>query len=275
MKSEDAEILRILVQSRSGVVIDPAKTYLIESRLGPVARREGFATIDDLVTALRTRRDDRLMWTVTESLTSSETSFFRDPDVFDDFRSTILPRFAGPRSGPVRIWSAACAGGQEPYSLAMALDDERSKLGGARVELFASDLSEGALEKAQSGLYTQFEVQRGLPIRLLVRHFERHGEMWRISPALAQAVRFRRINLLADMSALGAFEVIFCRYVVGMFDTGARKRVLTQLASLLTDDGFLILGHGETTSGVDGLYPVSGHEGLFAKVPHARQSAAA
>lgn len=275
MKSEDGEILRILVQSRSGVVIDPAKTYLMESRLGPLARREGFAAIGDLITALRTHRDERLMWAVTEAMTSTDTAFFRDAEVFDQFRNIVLPSLAGKRTGPIRIWSAACASGQEPYSLAMALDDERSKLGGVRVELFASDLSDACLEKAQSGLYTQFEVQRGLPIRLLVRHFERHGEMWRIAPSLAQAVRFRRINLLADLSALGGFEVIFCRYAVSMFDAGARKRVLTQLASLLTEDGFLILGLDETVDGVDGLHPVPGQPGLFGRMPQEQSSVAA
>jgi chemotaxis protein methyltransferase CheR len=275
MKSDDLEILRILVQSRSGVVIDPAKTYLIESRLGPVARREGFVSLADLVTALRTRRDERLMWAVTEALTDTDTSFFRDAAVYSEFRDSLLPRFAGPRNGPVRIWSAACASGQEPYSLAMALEDERSRLGGARVELFASDLSEACLEKAQSGLYTQFEVQRGLPIRLLVRHFERHGEMWRIAPVLAQAVRFRRINLLADLTALGKFEVIFCRYAVSQFEPGVRRRVLAQLGSLLADDGVLVLGQGETADGVEGLAGLPGPLGLFARTPQARESAAA
>jgi chemotaxis protein methyltransferase CheR len=275
MKTEDLEILRILVQSRSGVVIDPAKTYLIESRLGPVARREGFASLSDLVTALRTRREERLMWAVTEALTDTDTSFFRDSGVFDEFRDAVLPRFAGPRTTPIRIWSAACASGQEPFSLAMALEDERSRLGGARVELFASDLSEACLEKAQSGLYTQFEVQRGLPIRLLVRHFERHGEMWRIAPTLAQAVRFRRINLLADLSALGSFEVIFCRYAVSQFEPGVRRRVLAQLASLLSDDGVLILGRDETIDGVEGLVGLPGHGGLFIRPAQPRESAAA
>ena len=275
MKTDDLEILRILVQSRSGVVVDTAKTYLIESRLGPVARREGFASLADLVTALRTRRDERLMWAVTEALTDTDTAFFRDASVFEDFRDAILPRFVGPRPGPVRIWSAACASGQEPYSLAMALEDERSRLAGARVELFASDLSEACLEKAQSGLYTQFEVQRGLPLRLLVRHFERHGEMWRIAPALAQAVRFRRINLLADLSALGRFEVIFCRYAVSQFEPTVRRRVLAQLAGLLSHDGVLVLGQDETAEGVEGLTGLAGHKGLFARAPQARESAAA
>jgi chemotaxis protein methyltransferase CheR len=275
MKTEDLEILRILVQSRSGVVIDPTKTYLIESRLGPVARREGFASLSDLVTALRTRREERLMWAVTEALTDTDTSFFRDSSVFDEFRDAILPRFAGPRTTPIRIWSAACASGQEPFSLAMALEDERSRLGGARVELFASDLSEACLEKAQSGLYTQFEVQRGLPIRLLVRHFERHGEMWRIAPTLAQAVRFRRINLLADLSALGSFEVIFCRYAVSQFEPGVRRRVLAQLAGLLSDDGVLVLGRDENIDGVDGLVGIPGHGGLFTRPAQPRESAAA
>lgn len=264
MKPEDIEILRMLVHSRSGVVVDPAKTYLIESRLGPVARREGFATIPEMLAAIRAHRDERLMWAATEAMTSTETSFFRDADVFDTFRQEILPRLAAARTAgqPIRIWSAACASGQEPYSLAMAVDAEAPKLGGVKVELFASDLSEACLEKAQSGLYTQFEIQRGLPVKLLINHFEKQGEMWRLQQRLSSLVRFRRINLLADLKALGQFDVVFCRYALNQFDATTRKRVLDQLTSLLPPDGYLVLGANESAEGVEGLHPIG--RGVFA-----------
>lgn len=276
MRREDLEALKQLVMSRSGVMIDPAKTYLVETRLGPLARREGFPSHTELFAAVRERRDDRLIWAVTEAMTSTETAFFRDSKGFDVFRSEILPRLVAARSGgqPIKIWSAACASGQEPYSLAMLLEDEASKLEGARVELFASDLSEACLEKARSGLYTQFEVQRGLPIRLLLRHFQKEGEMWRISPALMSQIRWRRINLLADLRPLGRFEAIFCRYAVSSFDAQNRKRVLDQLTSLLADDGYLILGEKESASDIGGLVPVASAPGLYARDPGSRAVAA-
>jgi chemotaxis protein methyltransferase CheR len=274
MRREDLEALRQLVQAKSGVVIDPAKTYLVESRLGPLARREGFPTHAELFAAVRDRRDERLIWAVTEAMTSNETSFFRDRAAFEAFRSDALPRLVAAREGgPIRIWSAACASGQEPYSLAMLLEDEASRLGGAQVELFASDLSEACLEKARSGLYTQFEIQRGLPIRLLLRHFEKQGEMWRISPALMQRVRWRRINLLADLRPLGRFEAIFCRYAVNSFDAASRKRTLSQLAGLVADDGYLVLGATEAEE-IEGMVAVPGAAGLYARDPHRRAAAA-
>jgi chemotaxis protein methyltransferase CheR len=273
---DEVEIVCAVVHARSGVVVDPNKTYLIESRLAPLLRREGFASAVELVQALRAGRDEALMWGVTEALSTGETSFFRDRSPFTHFREDILPALGRQRDDrPIRVWSAACASGQEPYSLAMIVDDERSKLPGVRVELFGSDLSEGRLEKAQSGLYSQFEIQRGLPIRLLVRHFEKIDEMWALSPRIRQMVRWRRINLLADLRPLGQFDVIFCRYVIGDFDPAARRLVLEQLARALPDDGCLVLGLDETVNGLtEALKPVPGRRGVYAPDPAFRRAAA-
>lgn len=275
MRPEDVEVVRGVVLSRSGVVIDPTKTYLIESRLAPLVRREGFASHGELIQAVRARRDDKLMWSLTEALTSSETSFFRDRAPFDQFRDEILPGLAARRGQrPIRVWSAACSTGQEPYSLAMIIDAERSKLPGVQIELFGSDLSERCLEKAQAGLYTQFEVQRGLPIRLLVRHFEQVDELWALSPRVRQMVRWRRINLLADLRTLGQFDVIFCRNVVSAFEETVRRRVLDQLAQALPEDGRLVLGLDETVNGLtDALQPVPGRRGVYAPTPGHRRAA--
>ena len=265
MKPEDIETVRSLVHARSGVVIDPEKTYQIETGLAPVARRAGFASLPDLIQAIRARQDERLLWAATEALTSSETSFFRDRAPFNILREEVLPTLAERRGdNPIRIWCAACGTGQEPYSLAMVIDDEQAKLGGAKIELFASDISERSLEKAQSGVYSQFEVQRGLPIRLLVRHFEKVDERWALSARLRQMVRWRRINLLADLRPLGRFDVIFCRNVVSSFDEPTRRRVLEQLASALLEDGVLVLGADETVSGVsEALRPAPGRRGFY------------
>jgi chemotaxis protein methyltransferase CheR len=275
MKPEDIEVVRGVVLSRSGVVIDPTKTYLIESRLAPLARREGFASAAELIQAIRGRRDDKLMWAVTEALTSSETCFFRDRTPFDQFRDDILPELAARRGErPIRVWSAACSTGQEPYSLAMIVDAERPNLPSARVELYGSDLSERCLEKAQSGLYTQFEIQRGLPIRLLVQHFEQIDELWALSPRVRQMVRWRRVNLLADLRALGQFDVIFCRNVVSAFEESVRRRVLEQLAQALPEDGRLILGADETVVGVtEALQPAPGRTGVYVPNPGFRRAA--
>jgi chemotaxis protein methyltransferase CheR len=275
MKREDVDTIRSLVHARSGVVLDPEKTYQIETGLAPVARRAGFASLPDLVQAIRAQRDERLLWAATEALTSSETSFFRDRVPFRAFREEILPELTAKRGDkPIRIWCAAGATGQEPYSLAMIIDDEQAKLGDARIELFASDISERALEKAQRGLYTQFEVQRGLPIRLLVRHFEKVDEQWALSPRIRQMVRWRRINLLADLRALGRYDVILCRNVLSSFDEPTRRRVLDQLASALAEDGWLVLGLDETLGGAsDRLKPVAGRRGFYAPSHEAHAAA--
>lgn len=275
MRPEDVETIRAMAHARSGVVIDPEKTYQIETALAPVARRAGFASLPDLVLAIRAQSDERLLWAATEALASSETSFFRDRAPFRVFREEILPTLIADRGDkPIRIWCAAAGTGQEPYSLAMILDDERAKFANAKFELFASDISERALERAQRGVYTQFEVQRGLPIRLLVRHFERIDEEWSLSPRIRRMVRWRRINLMADLGPLGRFDVIFCRNVITSFDEPTRGRVLDQLANALPQDGWLVLGIDETLGGEsERLKPVAGRRGIYAPSREARAAA--
>jgi len=276
MNPDDCELVAQLCASRAGLLVDPEKTYLIESRLGPVARREGFGAIADLLAALKSRREDRLAWAVVEAMAAGETSFFRDREPFDLFRAEVLPALARLREGePIRVWSAACASGQEIYSLAMVVEDERGALApGVKIELFASDISERALEKAQSGLYTQFEIQRGLPIRQLIRHFEKADEMWALSPRIRQMVRWRRINLISDLSAAGRFDVIFCRYVLGALTPQARPRLLENLARALSPEGFLFLGEGEAPHGLgEAFQAVPGRPGLYARNPAFRVAA--
>ena len=277
MKPEEIEILRLVVQARSGMAIDPDKTYRLETQLAPLMRREGFNDLSDLVRAIPARRDNDLMWAVTEALANTETCFFRDRAPFHQFRDEVLPQLAMARAGrPLRIWSAACSTGQEAYSLAMLVDGEISKYAGANVEIFASDLSERCLEKAQSGLYTQFEVQRGLPIRLLVRHFRRSDEHWALSPRIRQMVRWRRVNLLADLKGLGQFDVIFCRNVLSALRPEVARRVLGQLAAAMAPDGRLVVGLDEELEGLGGAFaPTSEHRGFYAPAAGAAAAAAA
>ena len=264
MKPDEVDFLAELMRVRAGHAIDRDKTYLMESRLAPVTRREGFASIREMLGVIRQRGDDRLAWCVVEAMAAGETSFFRDRKPFQVFREDMLPALAKARRGePIRIWSAGCATGQEAYSIAMTLDEENAQHEGVSANILGSDLSSRALEKAQSGLYTQFEIQRGLPIRLLVKYFERHDEMWTLTPRLRSMVSWKRMNLNADFSTLGRFDVIFCRNVARQMEPAAARRLLDQMARALPRDGYLVLGAGE--QGTDALRPLG--DGVYAPNP--------
>jgi len=273
---EDMDLLAALARSRAGLRVEVEKTYLVESRLGPLARREGFESIEAMLEVLRAKREERLIWAVVEALTFSETRFFRDREVFAHLRDQVLPDVSRRRRDqPVRIWSAACSTGQEVYSLAMTAAEGRDIEVGTRFEFFGSDLSERCLEKAQSGLYTQFEVQRGLPIRLLVKHFANQDETWEISPRIRQSVRWKRINLLSDLSPLGRFDVILLRHVLDDLDPSLHGRILESLAARLLDDGLLVLSPGDRPEDVtDALVAVAGRPGVFAPSAELRRAVA-
>jgi chemotaxis protein methyltransferase CheR len=267
MTNEDIEYLAAMLKTRSGLILGSDKTYLIESRLAPVARREGFASVSALLASLRTKRDEKLMTTVTDAMTTNETFFFRDKAPFDQFKSDVLPALAKSRmNGDIKIWCAACSTGQEPYSLAMLMDESRGQFPRANLDILATDISDRCLEKAQSGLYTQFEVQRGLPITMMVKNFEKVDEMWRISPKLRQSIRFKKMNLLDDLRSVGRQDVIYCRNVLIYFDLETKKKVLEQMATLLADDGYLFLGAAETVLGITDVFkPMQGMRGLYIK----------
>ena len=274
MTPEDIEHLAATLKTRSGLILGSDKTYLIESRLSPVARREGFANVSALLSALRTKRDEKLMASVTDAMTTNETFFFRDKAPFDQFRSDILPALAKARlSGDLKVWCAACSTGQEPYSLAMLMDEAKAQFPRINLDILATDISDRCLEKAQAGLYTQFEVQRGLPITMMVKHFEKVDEMWRISPKLRSSIRFKKMNLLEDLRSAGKQDVIYCRNVLIYFDIATKKRVLEQMATLLADDGCLFLGAAETVLGItDAFKPMPGMRGLYIKNTVSAQS---
>jgi chemotaxis protein methyltransferase CheR len=251
---------------RSGLVLSVDKGYLLESRLAPLARAEGHASIADLISTARKDNNDRLLWSITEALATHETFFFRDNTPFDLFKDAILPALQKTRlpGGKLRVWCAACSSGQEPYSLAMIIDEERAKLEGMRVEIVATDMAGRVLEKAKAGVYSQFEVQRGLPIKRLIQHFEENGDQWRIKPNIRQMVTFKKQNLLENFTALGNFDVIFCRNVLIYFDTETKKKVLINLARQTTKDGFLLMGGAETVVGLSKDYKtVEGRRGLY------------
>ncbi|WP_293906808.1 protein-glutamate O-methyltransferase CheR [Phenylobacterium sp.] len=237
----DLTFVAALCLARAGLKVNTDKAYLIDSRLAPVARREGYDSPEDFITALRNRGDARQAWAAVEAMVLPEPEFFRDRALFDALADRVMPDLAHARGGePVRVWSAACGTGQEVYSLAMRLAEAPALAG--QVDLFASDLSERSLEKAQAGLYSQFEVQRGLSARNLVRHFEKSGEAFVLSPRIRQMVRWRRVNLMDDLTRLGQFDLLLCRGLLGQLAPEAREKVLAQLQGALAPGGRLVLG---------------------------------
>jgi chemotaxis protein methyltransferase CheR len=266
MTEAEFEYLRAFVKSRSGLSLGPEKRYLVESRLAPVCQRNGMAGLPDLVRRLKSARDPALERAVIEAMATNETFFFRDKVPFDLFRDVLLPRCLAAQGATrrLRIWCAAASTGQEPYSIAMLLHEAGPRLAGWKVEIVATDIATGVLEKAKAGLYSQFEVQRGLPIGMLLRHFKQTGETWQLSPAIRAMVDFRPLNLLQDFSRLGAFDIVFCRNVLIYFDAKTKADVLSRLARALNPGGAVLLGAAETVIGLsDALAPHPEHRGLY------------
>lgn len=266
MKLEDFQFVSGIIKEQSGLVLKENKTYLLESRLSPLARRRGMANLDEMVQALRLRPDPALIREITEAMTTNESFFFRDIKPFDLFRDKVLPKIIDARAGQkkLRIWCAAASTGQEPYSLAIILKEMAARLSGWRVDIVGTDISSEVLTKAKAGLYSQFEVQRGMPIQFLVKYFKQQDEMWQIDPSLRSMVEFKEYNLLHDLNPLGKFDIVFCRNVLIYFDQETKGKVLENIARLMPEDGTLFLGGAETVLGVsDSFEPVQGERGIY------------
>ena len=263
MTPPDYEYLRKLLKDRSGLDLSADKQYLIESRLLPLSRKSGMASISELVQKMKGGSAD-ITTQVVEAMTTNETFFFRDKVPFDHFRDSIMPEILQARASrkTLRIWCAAGSTGQEPYSLAMCLKEMGA---------------EEVLEKSKAGIYSQFEVQRGLPIQMLVKYFKQTGELWQINADIRAMVQHRQLNLLHDFSQLGVFDVIFCRNVLIYFDQDTKINIFNRLAKATEPDGFLVLGAAETVVGLTdvfkpyperrGLYQPSGARAAPAKTP--------
>lgn len=266
MKPDDFDYVAQMLKTRSGLVLTKDKSYLLESRLMPVARKRGFKGLDELVAQLR-RRDESLAQDVTEAMTTNESFFFRDMKPFEQFRDVVLPNLLKTRANKksFRIWCAAASSGQEPYSLAIILKEAAARMPGWRVDIVGTDISREILQKARAGLYSQFEVQRGLPIQLMVKYFKKKDDQWEIDPSLRTMVQYKEWNLLQDLKALGTFDVIFCRNVLIYFDQETKGKVLENMSKQLTDDGVLYLGGAETVLGIsDKFKPIPGQRGVYA-----------
>jgi len=266
MTPADFDYLRQFLRERSGLVLAVEKQYLAESRLLPVARRNGMSTLAELIERLRNRAPAPLGVQVVEAMTTNETFFFRDKIPFEHFRNTIMPTLlaARAREKRIRIWCTAASTGQEPYSLAMTIKAMGSAIAGYRIDILATDLSSEVLEKAKTGIYSQFEVQRGLPVQLLVKFFDQIGDTWQLAPELRSMVQFRPLNLLNDFSVLGNFDVVFCRNVLIYFDQQNKTSVLNRIARQMPEDGFLVLGAAETVIGLtEAFKPLADKRGLY------------
>ena len=278
MKPVDFEFLSQLLNKRSGLVLTEDKAYLLESRLMPVARKRGMKGLEDLISTIRTSKEEDLLREVTEAMTTNESFFFRDIKPFDTFRDVILPDLLKNRAvmKSFRIWCAAASSGQEPYSLAMVMKELATKLTGWSYEIIATDISTKMLDKATKGIYSQFEVQRGLPIQLLLKYFKKANDVWEIDPSLRAMVTFKEFNLLNDPKVLGAFDVVFCRNVLIYFDQPTKSRILDWIARMLPADGRLFLGGAETVLGItDKFKPVPGQRGVYCLAESVPAAAAA
>jgi chemotaxis protein methyltransferase CheR len=263
---QDFDYLRKFLRERSGLVLAVEKQYLAESRLLPVVRRNGMNTLAELIDRLKNRAPASLSAQVVEAMTTNETFFFRDKIPFDHFRDTVMPALilARAREKRIRIWCTAASTGQEPYSLAMAIKSMGPAVAGYRIDIVATDLSSDVLEKAKVGIYSQFEVQRGLPVQLLVKFFDQVGETWQVAPELRSMVQFRSLNLLNDFSVLGNFDLVFCRNVLIYFDQEIKVAVLNRIARQMPEDGFLVLGAAETVIGLtEAFKPLTDKRGLY------------
>jgi len=263
----DYDYLRKLLRERSGLVLSADKQYLVESRLLPVARKAALDSLTDLVQRLKGPNAEQFAVEVVEAMTTNESFFYRDKLPFEHFCDTIMPALFNQRAAQrrIRIWCAAASTGQEPYSLAMCLKEMGSLTAGWRIEIIATDLSNEVLEKAKAGIYSQFEVQRGLPIQLLVKYFTQVGDAWQIAPDVRAMVQYRPLNLLGDFAHLGTFDVVFCRNVLIYFDQETKSGVLDRIARITDRDGYLVLGAAETVIGLtDSFKPVNDRRGLYA-----------
>ena len=248
MSRSDAGIIEDVVKRESGIMIMPGKGYLLETRLLPVAFRHGLDGLPALALRLKADNDPELLREVIEAMAASETAFFRDYVPFQRLKDDILPRMIRARAGTktLRLWSAACATGQEAYSVAMLLRESGLITGDWKVEILATDISQEALAYARAGSYTQLEVQRGLPAHYLLKYFVTDDAKWQVQPDVRAMVRFSHVNLITGFGDIEACDIILCRYALQNFDVPMQAKVLQFLKTALAPDGVLVLGLGET-----------------------------
>lgn len=248
MQSAEFDFIADLLKKRSGLALTSDKLYLLESRLLPIARNHYCDTVSSLIDMLRKHPPEKLVSEVIEAMTTNESLFFRDSKPFDYFRNTLLPEYKNtPGRNGLRIWSAACSTGQEPYSISIILQEEAAKMAGWRIEIVGTDLAQKVVDRAKEGIYSQFEVQRGMPIQMLLKYFTQlPNTSWQAKDVLRNMVTYRLQNLLESYAALGKFDIIFCRNVLIYFDDDTKAKVAEQMAGVLNPGGYLFIGSTES-----------------------------
>jgi chemotaxis protein methyltransferase CheR len=243
-----------LVRQRSSIDLQPGKEYLVESRLAPVARRFGDRDVNALVGRLR-QGDSAVSEAVVDALTTNETSWFRDSHPFSAFAKTLLPEAAARSAGAgLNIWSAACSSGQEAYSLAMLILDWLPANPGIQVKITGTDISQTMVDRAQEGRYSQLEINRGLPAKYLVRHFDQAGRDWTLKPEIRALTRFERGNLALPPVGVPQSDIVFLRNVLIYFDLATKRTVLQNVRRVLRPGGFLVLGGAESALSLDSAF---------------------
>ncbi len=249
-----------LLRKKSGISLTEEKSYLLETRLKPLLRKHKIDDMAGLVAKIRINPRDPIVGELIDSMTTNESLFFRDTKPFSQLETIILPEFV---NKPMRIWSAAASSGQEAYSTALTLESKLYK----NYTILGTDISPTVIKKAQEGRYTQFEVQRGLPIMMLMQNFKQDGESWVVNDALKQKIQFKPYNLMDSYLTLGRFDIIMCRNVLIYFDREVKTAILDKMRQIINPEGYLFLGSSETMLNTsDKFVPVPGHAGLFKPV---------
>ncbi|MDP1724000.1 MAG: protein-glutamate O-methyltransferase CheR [Alphaproteobacteria bacterium] len=274
MKELEIQYLNKLILETSGVLLTKEKAYLLEARLQPVLQKYNLHNFTELVSSLQKTKDTNLKRDVVEALMTNETLFFRDLNPFEQFTNILLPYLLIARESTkhIRIWSAGCSTGQEPYSLSMAILEQQQKYPDWKFEIFATDISTSAIEKAIAGSYSQFEVQRGLPINHLIKYMQKEDQKWIVKDNVKNLVKFQYFNLLENPILLGKFDIIFCRNVLIYFDIDIKQKILSYFSQTLKPDGFLILGGSESTFGISDYYaPKENAKSIYILKQHENQ----
>src|SRR5262245_27466061 len=256
LNDADAGYVRDLLRQHAGVVLDSSKDYIIPTRLAPLAQESGAVSLEEFVQALRAVPQGELHRRAVEALMNGETLFFRDVHPFESLRTGILPRLVQARRSERRlvVWSAGCSTGQEPYSVAMLLREHFAELQGWDVRILASDFSLEGLSRARRGVYSQFDVNRGLPAPYLAKYFAKREGSWEILPELQRMIDFRELNLIREWPSLPRVDVLLLRNVMLYHDDASRRAILGRVRRVLRPDGRLLLGAAETTSLLDGAF---------------------
>lgn len=256
LSQPDFEYVKNLILKHSAIVLEAGKEYLVESRLIPLARQEGFTSLEEMIAQVRSKPSNGLQWKMVEAMTTNETSFFRDVHPFEALKKTVLPDLITKRASQrkLNIWCAASSSGQEPYTVAMVLREHFPVLANWTTRFVASDISMEMLNRSREGRYSQLEVNRGLPAVLLVKYFQKQGTEWRIKEDLRRMIEFQQVNLAETWPSWPSMDIILMRNVMIYFDVATKKAILGKIRRLLEPDGYLFLGGAETTMNLDDAF---------------------